>query len=140
MTLLAAWQTLLARYTGRDDIAVGTPVANRGRAEIERLIGFFVNTLVLRTRPRRRPELPRSARARPHGVRRRLRAPGSAIREARRGAAAASATSRGPPLFQVMFALQDTSTSELTLADLDTSYLPLHNNTAKFQLNVNLRR
>src|SRR5262245_6591962 len=37
-----------------------------------------------------------------------------------------------------MFALQDTSTSELVLADLETSYLPLHNNTAKFQLNVNL--
>ena len=49
MTLLAAWQTLLARYTGRDAIAVGTPVANRGRTEIEQLIGFFVNTLVLRT-------------------------------------------------------------------------------------------
>ncbi|MCC6858504.1 MAG: amino acid adenylation domain-containing protein [Bryobacterales bacterium] len=49
MTLVAAFKTLLARYTGQDDIAVGTPIANRGRAEIEPLIGFFVNTLVLRT-------------------------------------------------------------------------------------------
>jgi non-ribosomal peptide synthetase component F len=50
MTLVAALQTLLYRYTGQDDIAVGTPIAGRNRAEIENLIGFFVNTLVLRTK------------------------------------------------------------------------------------------
>jgi amino acid adenylation domain-containing protein len=49
MTLLAAFQTLLHRYTGQDDIAIGCPVANRNRSEIEGLIGFFVNSLVMRT-------------------------------------------------------------------------------------------
>ena len=49
MTVLAAFQTLLYRYTGQEDICVGTPIANRNRSEIERLIGFFVNTLVMRT-------------------------------------------------------------------------------------------
>lgn len=49
MTLLAAFQTLLYRYTGQEDIAVGSPIANRRRRETEELIGFFVNTLVLRT-------------------------------------------------------------------------------------------
>jgi amino acid adenylation domain-containing protein len=49
MTLLAAFQTLLHRYTGQDDILVGSLVANRHQIEIERLIGFFVNTVVLRT-------------------------------------------------------------------------------------------
>ena len=48
MTLLAAFQVLLARYSGQDDIVVGSPIANRNRTEIEALIGFFVNTLVLR--------------------------------------------------------------------------------------------
>ena len=48
MTLLAAFQTLLYRYTGQEDIVVGSPIANRTRTEIEGLIGFFVNTLVLR--------------------------------------------------------------------------------------------
>ena len=48
MTLLAAYQTLLHRYTGQDDIVVGSPIAGRNRREIEGLIGFFVNTLVLR--------------------------------------------------------------------------------------------
>ncbi|MEM7129528.1 MAG: amino acid adenylation domain-containing protein [Chloroflexota bacterium] len=49
MTLLAAYAALLSRYSRQDDIAVGTPIANRNRAEIEPLIGFFVNTLVMRT-------------------------------------------------------------------------------------------
>ncbi|MFD0634333.1 amino acid adenylation domain-containing protein [Catenulispora yoronensis] len=49
MTLFAAWTALLSRYSGQDDVVVGTPVANRNRAEIEDLIGFFVNTFALRT-------------------------------------------------------------------------------------------
>jgi non-ribosomal peptide synthetase component F len=48
MTLLAAFQALLHRYTHQDDIVVGTPIAGRNRAEIEGLIGFFVNSLVIR--------------------------------------------------------------------------------------------
>ena len=49
MTLLAAFQTLLMRYSGQEDIVVGSPIAGRTRAETESLIGFFLNTLVLRT-------------------------------------------------------------------------------------------
>ena len=49
MTLLAAFQSLLFRYTHQEDIAVGTPVAGRNRVEVEGLIGHFVHTLVLRT-------------------------------------------------------------------------------------------
>jgi amino acid adenylation domain-containing protein/non-ribosomal peptide synthase protein (TIGR01720 family) len=56
MTLLSAFVTLLHRYTGQRDLVVGTPIANRTRAETEGLIGFFVNTLVLRAKPS--PELP----------------------------------------------------------------------------------
>src|SRR6185369_4976296 len=48
MVLLAGFQTLLARTSGQDDLAVGSPVAGRNRTEIEGLIGFFVNTLVMR--------------------------------------------------------------------------------------------
>lgn len=49
MTLLAAFKLLLYRYSGQEDFAVGTSIANRTHAEIEPLIGFFLNTLVLRT-------------------------------------------------------------------------------------------
>ena len=48
MLLLAGFEALLWRYTGQERFAVGTPVANRTRAELEGLIGFFVNTLALR--------------------------------------------------------------------------------------------
>jgi amino acid adenylation domain-containing protein len=49
MTLVAAFDVLLSRYTGQDDIVIGTPIAGRNRAEVESLFGFFVNALVLRT-------------------------------------------------------------------------------------------
>ena len=48
MTMLAGWGVLLARLSGQQDLVIGTPVANRGRVEIEGLIGFFINTLALR--------------------------------------------------------------------------------------------
>jgi amino acid adenylation domain-containing protein len=50
MTLVSGFKALLYRYTGQSEIVIGTPIANRTRAELEGLIGFFVNTLVLRTR------------------------------------------------------------------------------------------
>jgi hypothetical protein len=55
MTLLAAFAALLERYTGQDDIVVGSPIANRQETQLEQLIGFFVNSLVMRVRvePRR---------------------------------------------------------------------------------------
>ncbi|HLL45317.1 MAG TPA: condensation domain-containing protein, partial [Longimicrobiaceae bacterium] len=49
MTLLSAFQVLLGRYAGSEDVVVGSPIAGRTRGEVEELIGFFVNTLVLRT-------------------------------------------------------------------------------------------
>ncbi|WP_430909746.1 condensation domain-containing protein, partial [Maribacter sp. 2-571] len=49
MTLLSAFKVLLSRYSGQEDISVGTPIANRTQEELEGLIGFFVNTLVLRS-------------------------------------------------------------------------------------------
>jgi hypothetical protein len=49
MVLLGAFQVLLSKYSGNEDIVVGSPIAGRTRKEVEELIGFFVNTLVLRT-------------------------------------------------------------------------------------------
>ena len=48
MTLLAGWAAVLSRLSGQDEVVIGSPSANRGRAELEGLIGFFVNTLALR--------------------------------------------------------------------------------------------
>jgi amino acid adenylation domain-containing protein len=48
MVMMAAFATLLYRYTGRDDLPIGTPIAGRSRVELERIVGVFINTLVLR--------------------------------------------------------------------------------------------
>ena len=55
MSLLAAFETLLHRYSGQTDLLVGSPVAGRTRLELEGLIGFFVNTLVLRAQVSAKP-------------------------------------------------------------------------------------
>ena len=58
MTLLAAFQILLQRYTGQSDITVGSPIAGRHQIEVEGLIGFFLNSLVLRTDLSDNPSFP----------------------------------------------------------------------------------
>ena len=52
MTMVSAVAALLHRYTGQDDIVIGTTIAGRGHADLENQVGFYVNTLALRTRPR----------------------------------------------------------------------------------------
>ena len=86
MTLLAAFEALLYRYSEQESFAVGTPIANRTDEALEPLIGFFVNTLALRANRGGQSELRRAAGARAEGGARRLRAPGGAVRATGRGA------------------------------------------------------
>jgi len=144
MALLAAFQTLLFRYSGQDDISVGTPIANRNRGDIEGLIGFFVNTLVLRT------DL--SANDRANGGALSFRELLQRVRETALDAYAhqdlpfemivdAVQPERNlshSPLFQVMFALQNTpqqapsgGASELVLQPVEA-----HSGTSKFDLTL----
>ena len=118
MTLLAAFQALLHRYTGQDDIAVGTPIANRTRAEIEGLIGFFVNTLVLRTDLSGDPTF-RELLARVREIGARAPTPTRTCRS--RSWWRSSQPERDPsrtPLFQVMFALENAPEATCSFAGL----------------------
>jgi non-ribosomal peptide synthetase component F len=137
MTLLAAFETLLHRYTGQVDFAVGSPIAGRTRWEIERLIGFFVNTLVMRADLSADP----SFRA--------------LLRRVKRVALEAYAhqdlpfehlvsvldrgrdTSR-TPLFRVMFALQNVPPPALQSPDLVLTPLDIPATTAKFDLTLSI--
>ena len=76
------FQRCCSRYSGQEDIVVGTPIANRNQAETEGLIGFFVNTLALRTELERRPELPGVAGAGERDGAGSVCASGCAVREA----------------------------------------------------------
>ena len=85
MVLLAAFKTLLYRYTQQEDIVVSSPMAGRSRLELEGLIGFFVNILPLRTKPLGKSQLqkPIEAGSRKHAGR--LFSPGRAFRKNSRG-------------------------------------------------------
>ncbi|ARN83878.1 hypothetical protein B1812_21580 (plasmid) [Methylocystis bryophila] len=135
MVLLAGFQLLLSRYSGQNDVSVGTPVANRRRVELEGLIGFFVNTLVLRTDLSGDPSF-RTLLAR--------------VRETALGAQAhqdlpferlveevqpVRDLSRDP-LFQVMFVLQNAPMQELTLSGLRAEPVATESGASKFDLTL----
>ncbi|XQQ06563.1 MAG: amino acid adenylation domain-containing protein [Leptolyngbya sp. IPPAS B-1204] len=139
MLLLAAFQTLLHRYTQQHNIAVGTDVANRERPETRGLIGLFVNTLVLRGDLSGNPSF------------REL------LQRTRRVMAAALSHQDLPfeklvellnperhlsqmmPLFQVKLDLQLAEVKPLTLTDLEVERLPFDNGTVKYDLRLNLQ-
>ncbi|WP_407892105.1 condensation domain-containing protein, partial [Scytonema sp. NUACC26] len=133
MTLLAVFKTLLHRYSGQDDIVVGTDIANRNRAEIEGLIGFFVNLLVLRTNFGGNPSF-RQLLSRVRQVALDAYAhqdlPFSKLVEELRPERNLSFT----PLFQVLFVLQNAPMPALELQDLTLNPLEVDNKTAKFDL------
>ncbi|MBV9788769.1 MAG: AMP-binding protein, partial [Chloroflexi bacterium] len=133
MTLLAAWQVLLYRYSGQAEFAVGTPIAGRVRPEVEPLIGFFVNMLVLRADLRSTPSF------------------AEVVAQARRVALEAYAQQDVPfemlveavqptrdmsrtPLFQVLFALQNMPTTALDLPGLAVRSIPMDLPVAQFDL------
>ncbi|WP_233166665.1 non-ribosomal peptide synthetase, partial [Archangium sp. Cb G35] len=135
MVLLASFQLLLSRYSGQDDICVGTPIAGRDRSELEGLIGFFVNTLVLRSRVQ----------------------PGASFRsllaQVRSNTLAAYEHQHLPfeklveellpardlsrsPLFQALFTLQNAPLESLRLPGLSFQPLPADSATSKFDLSL----
>ena len=137
MTLLAAFQTLLHRYTGQDDIAVGSFIANRNWLETEGLIGFFVNTLVLRTDLSGNPsfqELLGRVREVTLGAYSHQDLPYEKLVEELRPPRDLSRN----PLFQVLFALRNTPRQAPELAGLTLSSLEVDNETAKFDLTLEL--
>ncbi|HJS23819.1 MAG TPA: amino acid adenylation domain-containing protein, partial [Pyrinomonadaceae bacterium] len=135
MTLLAAWQTLLARYSRQTDIVVGTTVANRTRSELEKLIGFFVNTLVIRTDLSGDPsfrELLSRVREVSLGAFAHQDLPFSKLVEELQPERSMNHT----PLFQVTFGVENTPASELSLPGLTLSPVEQKNDTAIFDLSA----
>jgi amino acid adenylation domain-containing protein len=136
MLLLAAFGTFLYRYTGQDDIAVGTPVANRNRDEVKGLIGFFVNTLVLRTDMSGNPtfdELLTRVRKVALGAYTHQDLPFDQLVEAVQPERDTSRT----PLFQVMFSIQDYSQLP-EIPSLTLSSVKIETETAQFDLSVSI--
>ncbi|HEX8147528.1 MAG TPA: amino acid adenylation domain-containing protein [Pyrinomonadaceae bacterium] len=135
MTLLAAFKLLLHRYSGQPDLVIGSPIANRTRAEMEGLIGFFVNTLVLRTDFGGRPtfrELLQSVKATALGAFAHQDLPFEKLVEELQPERTLGHT----PLFQVMFALQNQPRLSLASAGVSLTPLDCESTSAKFDLTL----
>lgn len=137
MTLLAVYKILLHRYSGQNDIVVGTPIANRNRAEIENLIGFFANTLVLRTDLGGEPAF-RELLARIKEVTVGAYAHEDLPFETLVDALQPERDLSRNPLFQVWFALEATPGEAYELTGLTMSSLAVEDTTAKFDLTLTL--
>jgi len=136
MVLLAAFQALLHRVTGDDDLVVGTPIANRTHPWLEGLIGFFVNTLALRSRldevdPSFR-DLLRRTRTAALGAYAHQDLPFEKLVEELR----VERSLRHSPVFQVMLVLQNAPMADLELPGLTLAPLPLAPGAAKFDLSL----
>jgi amino acid adenylation domain-containing protein len=135
MTLLAAYQTLLFRYTRQEDIVVGSPIASRNQSETENLIGFFVNTLLMRTDLSGNPtfrELLQRVRASALGAYSNQELPFEKLVEALHPERELGRI----PLFQVWFVLQNAPRASLQLPGLEMRGMDVHNGTAKFDLGL----
>lgn len=135
MTLLAAFNTLLYRYTGQTDLVLGTPIANRNRIETEGLIGLFLNMLVLRTDLGGQPtfrQLLHRVKEVTLGAYEHQDLPFEKVVEA---LGQEHDLSRNP-LFQVLFVLQNAPVPALKLSGVELELTELETGTAKFDLSV----
>ncbi len=132
MTLLAAIQLLLQRYTNQDDVPVGVNIANRTRRDIEGLIGFFVNNLVLRGDLSRHPtfrELLRRTREVTLGAYAHQELPFEMLVETLRRERGSNSS-----LFQVMFVMQNTPAATLELPGLKLEAFKISDEQSAFDL------
>ncbi|MFN6530673.1 non-ribosomal peptide synthetase [Nostoc sp. ChiSLP03a] len=135
MTLLTAFKTLLYRYTGQTDILVGSPIANRNRAEFTSLIGFFVNVLVLRTDLSGDLSFQELlARVKSTALEAYIHQdlPFEKLVEELHPSRDLSYN----PLFQVMFVLQNVPKPNISLSDISVTYEEGYNGTSKFDLTL----
>ncbi|MGB4895835.1 MAG: amino acid adenylation domain-containing protein, partial [Nitrospira sp.] len=137
MTLLAAFQVLLHRYSGEVDLSIGTPIANRTSLETEELIGFFVNTLVLRTDLSGNPrfvDLLERVRETVLGAQAHQDVPFEQVVDALKPERDLSHA----PLFQVMFALQTLGRQAMEIPDLTIEAVEVDPGSAKFDLSLEM--
>ena len=139
MTLLGGWGALLGRLTGQQDVVIGTPVANRGRMEIEGLIGFFVNTLAVRVEMRggeKVGELLEGVKRETLAAQQHQDIPFEQVVELVQPVRSLAHS----PLFQVMFSWENNPAARLQLPGVETQQLRSGSDVkAKFDMTLFLR-
>ncbi|NJN82948.1 MAG: hypothetical protein HC802_12165 [Caldilineaceae bacterium] len=137
MTLLAAFDTLLWRYSGQEDVVIGTPYANRDEAEVQGLVGMFINTLVLRTDLSGNPPF-RELLRRVRGTATELFSHASLPFEKLVEHLQPSRDLSYNPIFQVMFTLESEAPQAIELPGLTVSSFPLDSGMSKFDLTLDM--
>ncbi|MBU8895093.1 non-ribosomal peptide synthetase [Corallococcus sp. H22C18031201] len=135
VTLLSAFQVLLSRYTGQDDVVVGTPIAGRSRTEVEGLIGLFVNMLALRADLSGRPTF-REVMRRVHETTLDAYAHQDVPFERLVDGLKPERHLSHTPLFQVMFVLQNAPMPPLEAPGLVMESQPVDTGTTKYDLSL----
>lgn len=139
VVLLAAYASVLHRYTGQDDLIVGVPVAGRTEEEMEPLAGFFVNTLPIRIRMADHPsfaDLVRGVRDVSMDAFQHQSVPFEKVVEA----VQPNRSPSRPPIFQTLFALQNLPGDALTLPGLKPAALEYTWSSSKFDLSLFVER
>lgn len=134
MTLLASFKVLLHRYSGQEDLSVGTPLANRNRAEIESLVGFFINSLVLRSDLSKQPTFVKLLERVKQTTLAAYDHQEIPLEQIVRKVEPERSPNRSP-LFQVMFTVQNIpEIPTLELGELSLSSVQTEHRTSKFDL------
>ncbi|WP_336604367.1 amino acid adenylation domain-containing protein, partial [Paenibacillus sp. MMS18-CY102] len=137
MVLLSAYTTLLSKYSGQEDIIVGTPIAGRAHADLQQMLGMFVNTLAMRNAPSGEKPFHAYVQEVKENALRAYENQDYPFEELVNKLDVARDVSRNP-LFDTMFILQNTEQSELSIGDLKCIPYPLEHHVAKFDLTFNL--
>jgi arthrofactin-type cyclic lipopeptide synthetase C len=137
MTLMAGWATVLSRLSGQDEVVIGTPMANRMRAEVEPLIGIFINTQALRLDLSGSPSVAgmlERVKARALEAQQHQDLPFEQVVELVKPPRSTAHS----PLFQVMFNWQNNEEGQLNLGALTHAPVGAEYSVAKFDLTLNL--
>ncbi|MBK4203178.1 amino acid adenylation domain-containing protein [Bacillus subtilis] len=138
MILMAAYMILLSKYSGQEDIVVGTPVAGRSHMDVESVVGMFVNTLVIRNHPAGRKTFDDYLNEVKENMLNAYQNQDYPLEELIQHVHLPKDSSRNP-LFDTMFVLQNLDQAELNLDSLRFTPYKLHHTVAKFDLTLSIQ-
>lgn len=138
MILMAAYMILLSKYSGQEDIVVGTPVAGRSHMDVESVVGMFVNTLVIRNHPAGRKTFEDYLNEVKENMLHAYQNQDYPLEELIQHVHLPKDSSRNP-LFDTMFVLQNLDQAELNLDSLRFTPYKLHHTVAKFDLTLSIQ-
>ncbi|MDQ7724137.1 amino acid adenylation domain-containing protein [Bacillus halotolerans] len=138
MILLAAYTVLLSKYSGQEDIVVGTPSAGRTHLDVEAVVGMFVNTLVIRNHPAGRKTFDAYLNEVKENMLNAYKNQDYPLEELIQDLQLSKDPSRNP-LFDTMFVLQNLDHAELTFDSLELKPYQFHHPVAKFDLTLSIQ-